>query len=61
MNVCESCGGAGPQVVYGYCTECVEKHTRRELPLGVCAGCDILGNRQAALEEEKGETPAPGA
>jgi hypothetical protein len=58
-SVCESCGGAGPQVVYGYCTECVEKHTRRELPLGVCAGCDILADR--VLEEETDETPAPGA
>jgi hypothetical protein len=47
-NVCKSCGGDGPQVIPNYCTECVEKHTRRELPLGGCAGCDILADRQCS-------------
>jgi hypothetical protein len=60
-NICKSCGGDGPQVIYNYCTACVAKHTRREIPLGGCAGCDILALRQAALEEETDATPPPGA
>lgn len=60
-NVCKSCGGDGPQVVFNYCKSCVAKHSRGETPIGGCAGCQVLAHRQTALEEETDATPAPGA
>jgi hypothetical protein len=60
-NVCKSCGGDGPQVIYNYCRECVDRHAKGDLPLGGCAGCEILGDRQSIIEEETDATPTPGA
>jgi hypothetical protein len=58
--VCKSCGGDGEQVVYNYCKSCVAAHTRGDMPLGGCQGCDIMADQQADLEEKIRETPPPG-
>lgn len=60
-NVCKACGGSEPQILFNYCKSCVAAHTRGEMTLGGCQGCDVMAERQAMTEEEmKDETPSPG-